>query len=89
MASSAVSCNSAFRGISGFVASQSGEPLLTAIGNGLLYTIWSIILLFACLSLVMVAWKGEGWREKTAQKKEEKEEQARMEADAKQDETGA
>lgn len=73
MASTAVSCNSLFRGLIGFAASQAGEPLLTSVGNGPLYTGWAILLLLAEVALILVCYKGHGWKEKAARKKAEKE----------------
>jgi hypothetical protein len=73
MASTAVSCNSLFRGVTAFVASQTGEPLLTSVGNGPLYTGWAVLLLLAELALVVVCYRGQQWKEKAARKKAEKE----------------
>jgi hypothetical protein len=73
MASTAVSCNSLFRGVTAFVASQAGEPLLTSVGNGPLYTGWAVLLLLAELALVVVCYRGQQWKEKAARKKAEKE----------------
>lgn len=72
MASSAVSCNSAARGIGGFVATQSAQPLLNAIGNGPLYSIWTGLLIIAELALLIVWKKGRRWREARAEKLEQK-----------------
>lgn len=69
MASTAVSCNSLFRGVTGFVASQAGEPILTSVGNGPLYTGWAILLLLAEVALILVCFRGQQWKEKKAQKK--------------------
>ena len=73
MASTAVSCNSLFRGLIGFAASQAGEPILTSAGNGPLYTGWAILLLIAEVALILVIYKGQQWKENTARKKAEKE----------------
>lgn len=81
MASTAVSCNSLFRGVTGFVASQAGEPILTSVGNGPLYTGWAILMLLAEVSLILVCFKGQQWRERAAQKKAAKEEM-KAESDA-------
>lgn len=83
MASSAVSCNSAARGIAGFVATQTAQPLLDSIGNGPLYSIWTGLLIMAELALLIVWKRGRRWREARAAKIEEKEaaaEQAVQEA---------
>ena len=80
MASSAVSCNSAARGIGGFVATQSAQPLLDTIGNGPLYSIWTGLLILAEILLLIVWRKGRRWREARAEKIERKEEAALKEA---------
>lgn len=73
MASTAVSCNSLFRGVTAFVASQAGEPILTSVGNGPLYTGWAILMLLAEVALIVVCFKGQQWKEKAAEKKAAKE----------------
>lgn len=73
MASSAVSCNSLFRGIIAFVSSEVAEPLLNSIGNGWLYTIWTIILICALFCLLVTCWKGNEWKERAAAKRAQKE----------------
>lgn len=73
MASTAVSCNSLFRGLIGFVASQAAEPILTSVGNGPLYTGWAILLLLGNVALILVCFKGHQWKEKKARKKVERE----------------
>lgn len=72
MASTAVSCNSLFRGLIGFAASQAGEPILTSAGNGPLYTGWAILLLLGNVALCLVCFKGQQWKENTARKKAER-----------------
>lgn len=73
MASTAVSCNSLFRGVTAFVASQAGEPILTSVGNGPLYTGWAILMLLAEVALIVVCFKGQQWKDKAAAKKLAKE----------------
>ena len=72
MASSAVSVNSMSRGIFGFIASEVAEPLLTSIGNGWLYTIWTFLNIFALGMIVIVCFKGRRWRERADQKHAER-----------------
>lgn len=61
--SSAVAMNSLFRGVSGFVAAEVAVPLQDAIGDGGLYTAWAGLLLLAELMILLVLYKGRGWRE--------------------------
>ncbi|KAK0561542.1 hypothetical protein OC844_003166 [Tilletia horrida] len=60
--SSAVACNSAFRGSVAFVASEIALRLLAAMGNGWLYTGWAIALGVTQLALFFVAFQGPRWR---------------------------
>ncbi|KAE8221824.1 hypothetical protein CF319_g4884 [Tilletia indica] len=60
--SSAVACNSAFRGSVAFVASEIAIYLLNAMGNGWLYTGWAIALGTTQLALFFVAFQGPRWR---------------------------
>ncbi|CAD6892230.1 unnamed protein product [Tilletia laevis] len=60
--SSAVACNSAFRGSVAFVASEIAIYLLNAMGNGWLYTGWALALGFTQLVLFFVAFQGPRWR---------------------------
>ncbi|KAL7279742.1 hypothetical protein ACG7TL_006149 [Trametes sanguinea] len=62
--SSAVATNSAFRGLSAFVAAEVAVPLQQAIGDGGLYSLWAGIMLLSELLIVLVWWKGGAWREK-------------------------
>ncbi|KAH9891990.1 MFS general substrate transporter [Cubamyces lactineus] len=68
--SSAVATNSAFRGLSAFVAAEVAVPLqvrfsnLVAIGDGGLYTLWGGIMILSELLILLVWWKGGAWREK-------------------------
>lgn len=89
MASTAVSCNSLFRGVTGFVASQAGEPILTSVGNGPLYTGWAILLLLAEVALILVCFRGHQWKEQAARKKAEREgKKAEAEEESQNDDDG-
>ncbi|OWZ64161.1 hypothetical protein AYX15_03986 [Cryptococcus neoformans] len=60
--SSAVSCNSMFRGICACVMSQVASPIQNGIGDGGLYTLFAGILAFACACNLLLMVKGEQWR---------------------------
>lgn len=60
--SSAVSCNSMFRGICACVMSQVATPIQNGIGDGGLYTLFAGILAFACACNLLLMVKGEQWR---------------------------
>ncbi|KAL9931478.1 hypothetical protein V8E36_009643 [Tilletia maclaganii] len=60
--SSAVACNSAFRGSVAFVASEIASYLLRAMGNGWLYTGWAIALGLTQVALFFVAFQARRWR---------------------------
>ncbi|KAH9950618.1 MFS general substrate transporter [Amylocystis lapponica] len=62
--SSAVACNSCFRGVFAFVATEVAVPLQDAIGDGGLYTLWGGLLIISELLILLVWWKGESWRER-------------------------
>lgn len=57
--SSAVSCNSMFRGICACVMSQVATPIQNGIGDGGLYTLFAGILAFACACNLLLMVKGE------------------------------
>lgn len=81
--SSAVACNSLFRGLLACAASQSAEPILAKVGgNGAFYTGWAVILLIGQLALVLVAIKGKRWRAAYAVKEEHAEAQRRERREA-------
>lgn len=70
--SSAVACNSLFRGVLACAASQAAEPILSRVGgNGAFYTGWAVILLVGQLALVVVAINGKAWRGAAVQRQEE------------------
>ncbi|GAA5962196.1 hypothetical protein JCM8115_006625 [Rhodotorula mucilaginosa] len=72
--SSAVACNSLFRGVLACAASQAAEPILDKVGgNGAFYTGWAVILLIGQLALVIVAIKGKRWRAAFAVREEQAE----------------
>jgi len=59
----AVASNSAFRGISGMIASEIAAPLQDAVGDGGLYSIWAGLLLGVICMIWIVILKGKTWRE--------------------------
>jgi hypothetical protein len=59
----AVASNSAFRGISGMIASEIAAPLQDAIGDGGLYSIWAGLLLGVICMIWVVILKGKTWRQ--------------------------
>jgi hypothetical protein len=59
----AVASNSAFRGISGMIASEIAAPLQDAIGDGGLYSIWAGLLFGVICMIWVVILKGKAWRE--------------------------
>lgn len=66
----AVATNSAFRGLSAFVAAEVAVPIQDAIGDGGLYSIWTGLMVFAELLILLVIWKGKYWREKAIAREE-------------------
>ncbi|TFK48710.1 MFS general substrate transporter [Heliocybe sulcata] len=62
--STAVACNSMFRGIFAFVATEVAVPLDNAIGEGGLYTLWAGLLVVTEALILLVWWKGGVWRER-------------------------
>lgn len=69
--SSAVGNNSMVRGICACVMSQIALPILHAIGDGGLYTLFAGLLTCSSLGLVLVSFKGAKWREKHLAKRGE------------------
>ncbi|KAF9032765.1 major facilitator superfamily domain-containing protein [Panaeolus papilionaceus] len=59
--STAVAANSAFRGISAFVATEIAVPLQVRL-SGWMYTIWGGIMALAAVLIMLVCVKGERWR---------------------------
>lgn len=68
--SSAVGNNSMVRGICACVMSQIALPILKAIGDGGLYTLFAGLLTLSCCGLVLISLKGARWREKYLAKRE-------------------
>lgn len=68
--SSAVGNNSMVRGVCACVMSQIALPILHAIGDGGLYTLFAGLLTLSCCGLVLVSFKGAGWRERHLAKRE-------------------
>ncbi|KAI5121067.1 hypothetical protein M0805_008581 [Coniferiporia weirii] len=66
----AVACNSCFRGVLGFIASEVAVPLQDALGDGGLYTLWAGLLVVSGLLIMLVIWKGKEWREADAAREE-------------------
>ncbi|KAI0775515.1 vacuolar DHA amino acid exporter [Trametes elegans] len=62
--SSAVATNSAFRGLSAFVAAEVAVPLQDSIGDGGLYSLWTGLMILSELLILLVWWKGGAWRQK-------------------------
>ena len=62
--STAVACNSCFRGTLGFVAAEVAVPLQNSIGDGGLYTLWGGLLALVAALIWLLIWKGKEWREK-------------------------
>ncbi|TCD62101.1 hypothetical protein EIP91_007476 [Steccherinum ochraceum] len=62
--SSAVACNSCFRGTFAFVAAEVAVPLQNSIRDGGLYTLWAGLSIIAELFILLVLWKGKSWRQK-------------------------
>ncbi|KAF6759117.1 vacuolar DHA amino acid exporter [Ephemerocybe angulata] len=61
--STAVACNSAFRGLFAFVAIEIAVPMQDKLGDGWMYTIWAGIMALSGLLIFVVSWKGGKWRE--------------------------
>jgi len=62
--STAVACNSMFRGVLAFVATEVAVPLDNAIGEGGLYSLWAGLLVVTEGLILLVWWKGGQWRER-------------------------
>ncbi|SCZ96761.1 BZ3500_MvSof-1268-A1-R1_Chr4-1g06694 [Microbotryum saponariae] len=62
--SSAVACNSLFRGVLACVASQVAEPIIGHIGNGWFYTGFAVLLTVGSVALLYVGANGQRWRER-------------------------
>ncbi|KAF7968295.1 hypothetical protein HWV62_31041 [Athelia sp. TMB] len=73
--STAVAANSAFRGLTAFVAAEVAVPLQNSIGDGGMYTLWAGLLVLAELLIVLVLLRGVQWREEAVAKETEKAEQ--------------
>ncbi|KAF9973544.1 hypothetical protein BGZ73_003207 [Actinomortierella ambigua] len=69
MATSAVACNSFARGLTGAVGGFIALPLLDAIGNGWLYTMWAILTIFGSFGLLLMLLRAETWRQRALEKK--------------------
>lgn len=88
MASTAISCNSLFRGVTAFVASEVAEPILSSVGNGPLYTGWAVLLVLAEAALIAACFRGQRWKEKSENKLAQKEKGDRSEDGAENDDDG-
>jgi len=66
--SAAVATNSAFRGISAFVATEVAVPLQDGLGDGWMYTIWAGLMLTSGLLILLVSWRGQYWRRNAEEK---------------------
>ncbi|KAL1727475.1 major facilitator superfamily domain-containing protein [Schizophyllum commune] len=58
----AVALNSAFRGISAFVATEIAVPLQDGLGDGWLYTLWAALMACSSAMVVLIIYKGAAWR---------------------------
>ncbi|KAL4266509.1 MFS transporter superfamily protein [Pleurotus pulmonarius] len=61
--STAMAANSAFRGMSAFLATEITVPLQDSLGDGPMYTIWGVIVLMSELLILLVYLKGGKWRQ--------------------------
>ncbi|KAJ3548715.1 hypothetical protein NMY22_g1153 [Coprinellus aureogranulatus] len=61
--STAAACNSAFRGVSAFIATEIAVPMQDHLGDGWMYTVWGVIMALAGCLILLVCYKGEKWRE--------------------------
>ncbi|KAI8363044.1 major facilitator superfamily domain-containing protein [Mortierella sp. GBAus27b] len=68
MATSAVACNSFARGVTGAIGGFTALPLLSAVGNGWMYTFWGFMTLVGSAGLVLMVVKAKSWRQKAADK---------------------
>ncbi|KAF9379908.1 hypothetical protein CPC16_010545 [Podila verticillata] len=68
MATSAVACNSFARGVMGAVGGFTALPLLSALGNGWLYTFWAAMTLVGASGLLLMVLRAPAWRRKAAEK---------------------
>ncbi|KAG6860753.1 hypothetical protein C0995_007871 [Termitomyces sp. Mi166 len=70
--SSAVATNSAFRGVSAFVAIEIAVPLqassVDGLGDGWTYTLWAGLMLISGLLILLIAYRGQGWRQKAEER---------------------
>ncbi|KAG6809840.1 hypothetical protein H0H92_014532 [Tricholoma furcatifolium] len=60
--SSAVATNSAFRGVFAFAAIEVAVPLQDNLGDGWTYTIWAALMLISGMLIILVGYRGQGWR---------------------------
>ncbi|KAL1741936.1 major facilitator superfamily domain-containing protein [Schizophyllum fasciatum] len=58
----AVALNSAFRGVSAFVATEIAVPLQDGLGDGWLYTLWAALMALSAAMVVLIIYKGAAWR---------------------------
>ena len=68
----AVACNSAFRGTTAFIFAEVAVPLQNSIGDCGLYTLWAGLLGIVGLLIMLLIWKGKEWRERDLLKSSEK-----------------
>ncbi|KAM0786891.1 hypothetical protein ACM66B_002315 [Microbotryomycetes sp. NB124-2] len=73
--SSAVACNSLFRGVLACIASQVAEPIIDRVTHGWFYTGFAVILLIGEAGLLLVGAKGKKWRAQSQARVEEREHQ--------------
>ncbi|KAF9015829.1 MFS general substrate transporter [Hymenopellis radicata] len=62
--STAVALNSFFRGVAAFLGTEIAVPIQDGLGDGWMYTIFAIALLFGSAAILLTMKKGEEWRTK-------------------------
>ncbi|KAK4057455.1 hypothetical protein OIO90_001524 [Microbotryomycetes sp. JL221] len=82
--SSAVACNSLFRGVLACVASQVAEPIIVPLGNGWFYSGFAVILIIGEAGLLLVGAKGKKWRQQTQARLATKDQQEKQQQRAEQ-----
>ena len=68
----AVACNSCFRGAFAFVSAEVAAPLQDAIGDGGLYSLWGGLMVVVGILMMLLIWKGKEWRERDVSRGNEK-----------------
>lgn len=63
LVSATMAVNTLCRGILATIGTQVSNPIVGGIGEGWFWTIFSILILFAQMMILLVYKKGKGWRE--------------------------